>query len=72
VVLRYADPAWLVRLVLGLGGGARVLHPPELVAEVAHRARAALSGAEVSGAEVPASGGTDPAADGAAKEGDGR
>jgi proteasome accessory factor C len=47
VVLRYADPAWLVRLVLGLGGGARVLHPPELVAEVVRRARAALAGPEV-------------------------
>jgi proteasome accessory factor C len=77
VVLRYADPGWLVRLVLGLGGGARVLHPPELVAEVAQRARAALSGAEVSGVEVsgvevPGSGDTDPAARGAAGEGDGR
>jgi proteasome accessory factor C len=46
VLLRYADPAWLVRLVLGLGGGARVLEPPELAAEVARRARAALAGAE--------------------------
>jgi proteasome accessory factor C len=44
VLLRYADPAWLVRLVLGLGGGARVLEPPELAAEVARRARAALAG----------------------------
>jgi proteasome accessory factor C len=44
VLLRYADPAWLVRLVLGLGGGARVLAPPELAAEVARRARAALAG----------------------------
>ena len=43
VLLRYADPAWLVRLVLGLGGGARVLHPPELAAQVADRARAALA-----------------------------
>jgi proteasome accessory factor C len=45
VLLRYADPAWLVRLVLGLGGGARVLDPPELAAEVARRAREALAGA---------------------------
>jgi proteasome accessory factor C len=45
VLLRYADPAWLVRLVLGLGGGARVLAPPELAAEVARRARASLAGA---------------------------
>ena len=42
VVLRYADPAWLVRLVLGLGGGARVLDPPELADAVARRAREAL------------------------------
>ena len=44
VLLRYADPDWLVRLVLGLGGGARVLEPPALAAEVARRARAALAG----------------------------
>jgi proteasome accessory factor C len=43
VLMRYADPAWLVRLVLGLGGGARILEPPELAAEVARRARAALA-----------------------------
>jgi proteasome accessory factor C len=42
VRLRYADPAWLVRLVLGLGAGARLLEPPELVAEVGRRAREAL------------------------------
>jgi predicted DNA-binding transcriptional regulator YafY len=39
VLLRYADPAWLVRLVLGLGGGAQILEPAELAAEVARRAR---------------------------------
>ena len=43
VLLRYADPAWLVRLVLGLGGGARLLEPPELAAEVARRAAQALA-----------------------------
>ena len=43
VRLRYADPAWLVRLVLGLGGGARLLEPPELAAAVARRAREALA-----------------------------
>jgi proteasome accessory factor C len=43
VLLRYADPGWLVRLVLGLGGGARVLEPPELADEVARRAKAALA-----------------------------
>jgi proteasome accessory factor C len=49
VVLRYADPGWLVRLVLGLGGGARVLEPPQLAAAVAQRARAALAAAAASG-----------------------
>ena len=43
VVMRYADPAWLVRLVLGLGGAARVVEPPELAAAVARRAREALA-----------------------------
>lgn len=43
VLLRFADPAWLVRLVLGLGGGATVLEPGELVAAVAQRAVAALA-----------------------------
>jgi proteasome accessory factor C len=42
VLVRYADPGWLVRLVLGLGGGARVLEPRALAAEVARRARLAL------------------------------
>jgi proteasome accessory factor C len=40
--MRYADEAWMVRLVLGLGGRARVLEPPALRAAVAGRARAAL------------------------------
>ena len=43
VVMRYTDPAWLVRLVLGLGGGARVIEPPELAVAVARRAQAALA-----------------------------
>jgi proteasome accessory factor C len=43
VLLRYADPDWLVRLVLGLGGGARVLEPSDLAAEVARRAEEALA-----------------------------
>ena len=46
VLLRYADPAWLVRLVLGLGGGARILEPAELAAEVARRAAQALAQAD--------------------------
>lgn len=46
VLLRYADPAWLVRLVLGLGGGATILEPAALAAEVARRAAQALAQAE--------------------------
>lgn len=42
VRMRYTDEAWMVRLVLGLGGRARVLAPAELRAAVAGRARAAL------------------------------
>lgn len=42
VLLRFSDPAWLVRLVLGLGGRARILEPPELAEAVARRAREAL------------------------------
>jgi proteasome accessory factor C len=49
VLMRYADPAWLVRLVLGLGGGARILEPPELAAEVARRASEALALARTNG-----------------------
>jgi proteasome accessory factor C len=45
VLMRYADPAWLVRLVLGLGGRARLLEPPELVDAVGRRAREALAAA---------------------------
>jgi proteasome accessory factor C len=60
VLLRYGDPDWLVRLVLGLGGGARVLEPPELAAEVARRARAALAASGPPG-DTPA--GDTPAGD---------
>lgn len=42
VRMRYTDQAWMVRLVLGLGGRARVLAPAELRDAVAERARAAL------------------------------
>jgi len=45
VSLRFVDPAWLVRLVLGLGGGARVLEPVELAEAVRHRALAARAAA---------------------------
>jgi proteasome accessory factor C len=49
VVLRFADPAWLVRLVLGLGGGARIVEPAELAEAVARRAREALAVEEAVG-----------------------
>ncbi|MEJ8280775.1 helix-turn-helix transcriptional regulator [Pseudonocardia spirodelae] len=42
VLLRFADDDWLVRLVLGLGGAARIVDPPALAAAVRERARAAL------------------------------
>jgi proteasome accessory factor C len=42
VRMRYADPGWMVRLVLGLGAGVVVREPAELAAAVAERARAAL------------------------------
>lgn len=43
VVLRYSDRAWIVRLVLGLGGRGRVTFPEDLAAEVRQRAYAALA-----------------------------
>jgi proteasome accessory factor C len=42
VRLRFTDDAWLVRLVLGLGGHGQVLYPSALRAAVAERAEAAL------------------------------
>ncbi|WP_016697483.1 helix-turn-helix transcriptional regulator [Actinoalloteichus spitiensis] len=42
VRLRYSDRSWVVRLVLGLGGRARVVEPLPLGAEVAERAERAL------------------------------
>ncbi len=42
VRMRYADPDWMVRLVLGLGGDVSVLEPAELAEAVRERARAAL------------------------------
>jgi proteasome accessory factor C len=44
VALRFTDDAWLVRLVLGLGGRAQVLRPARLRGEVADRAEEALRG----------------------------
>lgn len=42
VTLKVADPALVRRLMLRLGGAARVVSPPELAAAVAAEARAAL------------------------------
>lgn len=44
VRLRFTDDAWLIRLVLGLGGHAQVLRPVALRAAVARRAEDALRG----------------------------
>ncbi|MBW4717695.1 helix-turn-helix transcriptional regulator [Saccharothrix obliqua] len=46
VLMRYADPAWMVRLLLNLGGEAHVEQPAELVSEVARQAAAALRRAD--------------------------
>lgn len=43
VRMRYSDRAWMVRLVLGLGGRARVTFPQDLAEEVRQRARDALA-----------------------------
>lgn len=43
VRMRYTDDAWMVRLVLGLGGRARVLEPDSLRAAVLDRARQAIA-----------------------------
>jgi proteasome accessory factor C len=43
VTLRVADTDWVRRLALRLGGGAEVVAPPSLVAEVRDEARAALA-----------------------------
>jgi proteasome accessory factor C len=44
VRLRVGDPGWLIRLVLRLGGSARIEQPAELAAEVRRTAAAALEG----------------------------
>lgn len=43
VTLRVDDPTWLVRLMLRLGDGARLLEPAELAERVRHTARQALA-----------------------------
>ncbi|MDG3011128.1 YafY family transcriptional regulator [Rhodococcus sp. D2-41] len=42
VQMRYATTEWMARLILGFGGAATVLDPPELREDVRARARAAL------------------------------
>jgi proteasome accessory factor C len=43
IQMRYADPSWMVRLVLGLGGEVTVEWPAELAEAVRARARQALA-----------------------------
>ena len=43
VTLRVGDPAWLVRLLLPLGGTAQLVEPAELVERVRATAREALA-----------------------------
>jgi proteasome accessory factor C len=50
VRLRVADPRWLRRLALRLGGGARVVEPPELAEAVRQDAVDALAAYETIGA----------------------
>ena len=49
VQLRTADPRWLRRLLLGQGGGARVVEPADLAEGVAQAAREALAQYDVPG-----------------------
>lgn len=42
VVMRYTDPTWMARLVIGTGGQAVAEGPPELVELIRDRTRAAL------------------------------
>ena len=49
VTLRVADPALVRRLMLRLGGEARVVDPPELAAAVVDEARAALAAYDLDG-----------------------
>ncbi len=46
VLMRYTDTAWMVRLLLGLGGEAHVEQPADLVEAVARQAEAALRRAD--------------------------
>ncbi|GLY51585.1 YafY family protein [Lentzea sp. NBRC 102530] len=46
VLMRYDDPSWMVRLLLGLGGDVHVEQPAELQAEVVRQAGEALRRAD--------------------------
>ncbi|SDF32990.1 proteasome accessory factor C [Lentzea fradiae] len=46
VLMRYDDPSWMVRLLLGLGGDVHVEQPSELAAEVRRQAEEALRRAD--------------------------
>ena len=46
VLMRYDDPSWMVRLLLGLGGDVHVEQPSELAAEVRRQAQEALRRAD--------------------------
>ncbi|WP_394620774.1 helix-turn-helix transcriptional regulator [Lentzea sp. JNUCC 0626] len=46
VLMRYDDPSWMVRLLLGLGGDVHVEQPAELAAEVVRQAGEALRRAD--------------------------
>jgi proteasome accessory factor C len=46
VLMRYDDPSWMVRLLLGLGGDVHVEQPEELAAEVRRQAEEALRRAD--------------------------
>ncbi|HEY3262259.1 MAG TPA: WYL domain-containing protein [Pseudonocardiaceae bacterium] len=49
VRMRYADEAWMVRLLLGLGSDVTVQEPPELAAALRQRAAAALRRSRAAG-----------------------
>ena len=71
MLLRYADLAWLVRLVLGLGGGARILEPAGLAAEVARRAAQALAQADGAAEDRISGNGTERSGDDGCRRGAG-
>ena len=60
VRLRVSDPQWLVRLILQLGGDARLVEPAGLVAEVHEAARRTLGGYKVDRRKVENAGSAPP------------